>query len=159
MRCRPSLVRGRAAQVNPGGFTTPARRPSVPHRTAGCGKSSLRPLMADTTLPASRRKAAARRVEGFLRAAAGTRSDFDLLRDLQGIVDLDTEVPDCRFQPMPEKSSHDSPEQSPSKSHQGGCDVVTLLRTTPFAALPHRTSGIRLFCQELSEPKRTPQSR
>ncbi|MBE0061918.1 hypothetical protein FOT21_25410 [Escherichia coli] len=28
MRCRPSLVRGRAAQVNPGGFTTPARRPS-----------------------------------------------------------------------------------------------------------------------------------
>ena len=36
----PSLVRGRAAQVNPGGFTTPARRPSVPHRTAGCGKSS-----------------------------------------------------------------------------------------------------------------------
>ncbi|EDY2400559.1 hypothetical protein GUQ62_004717, partial [Salmonella enterica subsp. enterica serovar Kentucky] len=38
MRCRPSLVRGRAAQVNPGGFTTPARRPSVPHRTAGCGK-------------------------------------------------------------------------------------------------------------------------
>ncbi|PAC61170.1 hypothetical protein CJP04_29045, partial [Klebsiella pneumoniae] len=40
MRCRPSLVRGRAAQVNPGGFTTPARRPSVPHRTAGCGKSS-----------------------------------------------------------------------------------------------------------------------
>ena len=46
MRCRPSLVRGRAAQVNPGGFTTPARRPSVPHRTAGCGKSSLRPLMA-----------------------------------------------------------------------------------------------------------------
>ncbi|EDX0740363.1 hypothetical protein GSZ80_003675 [Salmonella enterica] len=30
MRCRPSLVRGRAAQVNPGGFTTPARRPSVP---------------------------------------------------------------------------------------------------------------------------------
>ncbi|RZF90801.1 hypothetical protein EXT44_29110, partial [Klebsiella pneumoniae] len=41
---RPSLVRGRAAQVNPGGFTTPARRPSVPHRTAGCGKSSLRPL-------------------------------------------------------------------------------------------------------------------
>ncbi|TSI21394.1 hypothetical protein FPH26_25010, partial [Escherichia coli] len=35
MRCRPSLVRGRAAQVNPGGFTTPARRPSVPHRTAG----------------------------------------------------------------------------------------------------------------------------
>lgn len=47
MRCRPSLVRGRAAQVNPGGFTTPARRPSVPHRTAGCGKSSLRPLMAD----------------------------------------------------------------------------------------------------------------
>ena len=42
----PSLVRGRAAQVNPGGFTTPARRPSVPHRTAGCGKSSLRPLMA-----------------------------------------------------------------------------------------------------------------
>ena len=75
--------------------------------------------MADTTLPASRRKAAARRVEGFLRAAAGTRSDFDLLRDLQGIVDLDTEVPDCRFQPMPEKSSHDSPEQSPSKSHQG----------------------------------------
>ena len=25
MRCRPSLVRGRAAQVNPGGFTTPAR--------------------------------------------------------------------------------------------------------------------------------------
>ncbi|KAA5592433.1 hypothetical protein F3H14_08255 [Pseudomonas aeruginosa] len=48
MRCRPSLVRGRAAQVNPGGFTTPARRPSVPHRTAGCGKSSLRPLMADS---------------------------------------------------------------------------------------------------------------
>ncbi|RWY05694.1 hypothetical protein EQH75_06040 [Pseudomonas aeruginosa] len=47
MRCRPSLVRGRAAQVNPGGFTTPARRPSVPHRTAGCGKSSLRPLMAE----------------------------------------------------------------------------------------------------------------
>ena len=118
-----------------------------------------RRVVADTTLPASRRKAAARRVEGFLRAAAGTRSDFDLLRDLQGIVDLDTEVPDCRFQPMPEKSSHDSPEQSPSKSHQGGCDVVTLLRTTPFAALPHRTSGIRLFCQELSEPKRTPQSR
>ncbi|MFL3598612.1 hypothetical protein ACJU29_17890, partial [Pseudomonas aeruginosa] len=37
-----------AAQVNPGGFTTPARRPSVPHRTAGCGKSSLRPLMADS---------------------------------------------------------------------------------------------------------------
>ncbi|MFO6414306.1 hypothetical protein ACLBVS_33645, partial [Pseudomonas aeruginosa] len=32
----------------PGGFTTPARRPSVPHRTAGCGKSSLRPLMADS---------------------------------------------------------------------------------------------------------------
>ncbi|RBY10115.1 hypothetical protein DTL96_25785 [Escherichia coli] len=31
MRCRPSLVRGRAAQVNPGGFTTPARRPSVRH--------------------------------------------------------------------------------------------------------------------------------
>ena len=28
----PSLVRGRAAQVNPGGFTTPARRPSVPHQ-------------------------------------------------------------------------------------------------------------------------------
>lgn len=81
-------------------------------------------LLADTTLPASRRKAAARRVEGFLRAAAGTRSDFDLLRDLQGIVDLDTEVPDCRFQPMPEKSSHDSPEQSPSKSHQGGCDAM-----------------------------------
>ncbi|RRW10824.1 hypothetical protein EGJ71_17670, partial [Stutzerimonas stutzeri] len=27
---------------------TPARRPSVPHRTAGCGKSSLRPLMADS---------------------------------------------------------------------------------------------------------------
>ncbi|AXN23978.2 hypothetical protein CP913_03470 [Pseudomonas aeruginosa] len=49
MRCRPSLVRGRAAQVNPGGFTTPARRPSVPHRTAGCGKSSLRPLMADSS--------------------------------------------------------------------------------------------------------------
>ena len=122
-------------------------------------RESARPLLADTTLPASRRKAAARRVEGFLRAAAGTRSDFDLLRDLQGIVDLDTEVPDCRFQPMPEKSSHDSPEQSPSKSHQGGCDVVTLLRATPFAALPHRTSGIRLFCQELSEPKRTPQSR
>ena len=122
-------------------------------------RESARPLLADTTLPASRRKAAARRVEGFLRAAAGTRSDFDLLRDLQGIVDLDTEVPDCRFQPMPEKSSHDSPEQSPSKSHQGGCDVVTLLRATPFAALPHRTSGIRLFSQELSEPKRAPQSR
>ena len=116
-------------------------------------------LLADTTLPASRRKAAARRVEGFLRAAAGTRSDFDLLRDLQGIVDLDTEVPDCRFQPMPEKSSHDSPEQSPSKSLKGVCDVVTLLRATPFAALPHRTSGIRLFSQELSEPKRAPQSR
>ncbi len=49
MRCRPSLVRGRAAQVNPGGFTTPARRPSVPHRTAGCGKSSLRPLMAGSS--------------------------------------------------------------------------------------------------------------
>ena len=48
MRCRPSLVRGRAAQ-NPGGFTTPARRPSVPHRTAGCGKSSLRPLMAGSS--------------------------------------------------------------------------------------------------------------
>ncbi|EDK1493205.1 transposase [Salmonella enterica subsp. enterica serovar Senftenberg] len=47
--CRPSLVRGRAAQVNPGGFTTPARRPSVPHRTAGCGKSSLRPLMAGSS--------------------------------------------------------------------------------------------------------------
>ena len=45
----PSLVRGRAAQVNPGGFTTPARRPSVPHRTAGCGKSSLRPLMAGSS--------------------------------------------------------------------------------------------------------------
>ena len=44
----PLTVRGRAAQVNPGGFTTPARRPSVPHRTAGCGKSSLRPLMAQT---------------------------------------------------------------------------------------------------------------
>jgi hypothetical protein len=51
MRCRPSLVRGRAAQVNPGGFTTPARRPSVPHRTAGCGKSSLRPLMAEWSRP------------------------------------------------------------------------------------------------------------
>ena len=50
MRCRPSLVSGRAAQVNPGGFTTPARRPSVPHRTAGCGKSSLRPLMAGSSL-------------------------------------------------------------------------------------------------------------
>nr|CAJ77027.1 Transposase [Acinetobacter baumannii] len=49
MRCRPSLVRGRAAQVNPGGFTTPARRPSVPHRTAGCGKSSLRSLMAGSS--------------------------------------------------------------------------------------------------------------
>ncbi len=49
MRCRPSLVRGRAAQVNPRGFTTPARRPSVPHRTAGCGKSSLRPLMAGSS--------------------------------------------------------------------------------------------------------------
>ncbi|RTL17523.1 MAG: hypothetical protein EKK55_22540, partial [Rhodocyclaceae bacterium] len=36
----------------PGGFTTPARRPSVPHRTAGCGKSSLRPLMAATCRPA-----------------------------------------------------------------------------------------------------------
>ncbi|GHL43976.1 hypothetical protein ECZU28_39710 [Escherichia coli] len=45
----PSLVRGRAAQVNPRGFTTPARRPSVPHRTAGCGKSSLRPLMAGSS--------------------------------------------------------------------------------------------------------------
>ena len=45
----PSPVRGRAAQVNPGGFTTPARRPSVPHRTAGCGKSSLRPLMAGSS--------------------------------------------------------------------------------------------------------------
>ncbi|WP_422822579.1 recombinase family protein [Vreelandella populi] len=42
-------MRGRAAQVNPGGFTTPARRPSVPHRTAGCGKSSLRPLMAGSS--------------------------------------------------------------------------------------------------------------
>ncbi|RRV76504.1 hypothetical protein EGI92_19555, partial [Stutzerimonas stutzeri] len=28
---------------------TPARRPSVPHRTAGCGKSSLRPLMAGSS--------------------------------------------------------------------------------------------------------------
>ncbi|PAU40835.1 transposase, partial [Klebsiella pneumoniae] len=27
----------------------PARRPSVPHRTAGCGKSSLRPLMAGSS--------------------------------------------------------------------------------------------------------------
>ncbi|MBK3023939.1 hypothetical protein FKK33_26220, partial [Klebsiella pneumoniae] len=44
MRCRPSLVRGRAAQVNPGGFTTPARRPSVPHRTAGCGKGTVAKL-------------------------------------------------------------------------------------------------------------------
>ncbi|OYD52426.1 transposase [Thauera propionica] len=52
MRCRPSLVRGRAAQVNTGGFTTPARRPSVPHRTAGCGKSSLRPLVAGLRLSA-----------------------------------------------------------------------------------------------------------
>ncbi|TPP27776.1 hypothetical protein FJV67_24600, partial [Salmonella enterica subsp. enterica serovar Typhimurium] len=43
------LQQCRAAQVNPGGFTTPARRPSVPHRTAGCGKSSLRPLMAGSS--------------------------------------------------------------------------------------------------------------
>ncbi|PXM32167.1 transposase [Klebsiella variicola] len=44
-----TLQQCRAAQVNPGGFTTPARRPSVPHRTAGCGKSSLRPLMAGSS--------------------------------------------------------------------------------------------------------------
>ncbi|OVZ00074.1 hypothetical protein CDO47_35770, partial [Pseudomonas aeruginosa] len=50
LRCPTSLVRGRAAQVNPGGFTTPARRPSVPHRTAGCGKSYPPPL-ADGSRP------------------------------------------------------------------------------------------------------------
>ena len=53
--------------------------------------------LADTSLPASRAKAATRRVEGLRRAAA-QRSDLDLLRDLQGIVDLDSEVPDSRFQ-------------------------------------------------------------
>ncbi|MFQ0463467.1 hypothetical protein ACH7EC_29445, partial [Klebsiella pneumoniae] len=45
----PPTICNSAAQVNPGGFTTPARRPSVPHRTAGCGKSSLRPLMAGSS--------------------------------------------------------------------------------------------------------------
>ncbi len=44
MRCRPSLSRG--AQVQSPGFL-PARRPSVPHRTAGCGKSSCVRRMAE----------------------------------------------------------------------------------------------------------------
>ncbi|RTA83638.1 hypothetical protein EJ611_00980, partial [Pseudomonas aeruginosa] len=51
---------------------TPARRPSVPHRTAGCGKSSLRPLMAYSVeklgpgAGASRDQAAG---SGFVRSA------------------------------------------------------------------------------------------
>ncbi len=55
----PSLVRGRAAQVNPGGFTTPARRPSVPHRNgrlrkvlpaSADGRQQLRRCLMDPTL-------------------------------------------------------------------------------------------------------------
>ncbi|HBP5996308.1 TPA: hypothetical protein L6A23_31110 [Pseudomonas aeruginosa] len=78
MRCRPSLVRGRAAQVNPGGFTTPARRPSVPHRTAGCGKSSLRPLMADSVEKVGLAAACRSGVPAVEVAASHFRLPFDV---------------------------------------------------------------------------------
>ncbi|ECY3682969.1 transposase [Salmonella enterica subsp. enterica serovar Infantis] len=35
--------------LSPPTICNSARRPSVPHRTAGCGKSSLRPLMAGSS--------------------------------------------------------------------------------------------------------------
>lgn len=53
-----------------------------------------RPVMADTALPESVPQAAARRFMGSRRTAVA-RSDLDLLRDLQGIIDLDAEVTDC----------------------------------------------------------------
>ena len=40
MRCRPSLVRGRAAQVNLADSLPLREGHQCPHRTAGCGKSS-----------------------------------------------------------------------------------------------------------------------
>ncbi|QFZ02221.1 transposase [Pseudomonas aeruginosa] len=88
MRCRPSLVRGRAAQVNPGGFTTPARRPSVPHRTAGCGKSSLRPLMAGSSpsLPDGSNPSA---------AIVQSASDVQCSRLLKTTFSLSKAPPDC----------------------------------------------------------------
>ena len=47
MRCRPSLVRGRAAQVNPGGFTLrEGHRCRIERPVA---ESLLRPLMAGSS--------------------------------------------------------------------------------------------------------------
>ncbi|MHA4960881.1 EAL domain-containing protein [Escherichia coli] len=91
MRCRPSLVRGRAAQVNPGGFTTPARRPSVPHRTAGCGKSSLRPLMAGSSpsLPDGSNPSAA-----IVQSASDVQCSR-LLKTTMEVVAEGVETPDC----------------------------------------------------------------
>ena len=91
-----------------------------------------RQQLADTTLPATRRKAAARRVEGFRRAAVGALSDFYLLRDLQGIVDLDAEVPDCRFQPM-SRSTYARLSPVP--------DYVPKHMQTPLAGQAHALRG------------------
>ena len=99
MRCRPSLVRGRAAQVNPGGFTTPARRPSVPHRTAGCGKSSLRPLMAGSSpsLPDGSNPSA---------AIVQSASDVQCSRLLKTTESIDTSSAGGRFGISPVWSAH-----------------------------------------------------
>lgn len=57
------------------------------------------PLEADPTLPAVRPSAAARRFMRSRRAAVPL-SDLDLLRDLQGIIDLNAEVTDRRLEPI-----------------------------------------------------------
>ena len=62
------------------------------------GEFSDRPLLADTTLSASVPEAAARSQNCSRRAAATARLDLSLLRDFQGIVDLDAKVSDCRLQ-------------------------------------------------------------
>lgn len=67
---------------------------STRHEKFRCNRHGQ--LMADTPLPASRPEAAARRPKPFGERPPSP-SDLGLLRDLQGIIDLDAKVPDCRL--------------------------------------------------------------
>ncbi|RRE79473.1 DUF3330 domain-containing protein [Klebsiella pneumoniae] len=134
MRCRPSLVRGRAAQVNPGGFTTPARRPSVPHRTAGCGKSSLRPLMAGSSpsLPDGSNPSAA-----IVQSASDVQCSR-LLKTTMEVVAEGVETPDCL-----------------AWLRQAGCDTVQgflFARPMPAAAFVGFVNQWRNTTMNANEP-------
>ncbi len=129
----PSLVRGRAAQVNRR-IHYPARRPSVPHRTAGCGKSSLRPLMAGSSpsLPDGSNPSAA-----IVQSASDVQCSR-LLKTTMEVVAEGVETPDCL-----------------AWLRQAGCDTVQgflFARPMPAAAFVGFVNQWRNTTMNANEP-------